>query len=148
MDYISQYRYKDIDDLINNRGKRYLERELNKDIVLNLLYRYAKLLLLLNKNMERNKLMVKLKISAIISSLFTILSIAMLLIDINFKTDLNNINFITDSKRTIVSDGVEAVFVAQKTGSNLQLIVISAVLILVTIVLWSLCIKQKKMKKG
>lgn len=82
--------------------------------------------------------MVKLKISAIISSLFTILSTVLLLI---------NINSITNSKRTIFIDGVEF-FVAQKTGSNLELIVISTVLIIVTIVLWSLYIKQKKMKKG
>lgn len=43
MDYISQYGYKDIDDFIHDCGKRYLEREVNKNIVLDFLYKNAKI---------------------------------------------------------------------------------------------------------
>lgn len=82
----------------------------------------------------------KIKIGAILVSIVTFISTALLLINI-----IDSIYTIMNSNRTIIIDGIEF-FVAKKTGSYIGLVVISAFLIIITIVLWSLYFKQNKSK--
>lgn len=82
----------------------------------------------------------KIKIGAILVSIVTFISTALLLINI-----IDSIYTIKNSNRTIIIDGMEF-FIAQKTGSYLGLVVISVFLIFITIVLWSLYFKKNKSK--
>lgn len=82
----------------------------------------------------------KIKIGAILVSIVTFISTALLLINI-----IDSIYTIMNSNRTIIIDGKEF-FIAQKTGSYLGLVVISVFFIFITIVLWSLYFKKNKSK--
>lgn len=81
--------------------------------------------------------MKKIKISAIMLSLFTVLSSGLLFINI-----IGGIN-----KKSIINiDGTDY-FVATKSGSYLDLIILTSVFLIITIVLWGIYIINKNKQR-